>query len=579
MVGSGVVGVWALAWLTRIPPLPDCEEITRFSSYNDRLICAQTQMQSASARDLVQAVELTADWGESHPLYEEARPVLLEASQRLLKRATEEMHAGNLSGAIDLAQKIPLNTPLRDAAQAAIWDWQKDWDAGKQVESTVRQAIDGRNWPQAIDTLQQLKGLTSDYWLSQRYTDLQRTIDREQTAWTQLEQARALAATGNPDNLGQALVLAQQVSLNSDAWAEAKQDLDRWSQNLLLYSFQRWEVGDLDGAIAAVQKVPPDPKLAPEARDLIQFSHGIRLAEKAQDSPPSYLQLFRLMEAIRAVDHIEPGSPFYEQAQTSLQEWRAQLSDLQKLQFAYAVAGLRQPWAYRYAMDVAWRIDLQRPRRLQAQTLIAHWVSEIERIEDRPFLLRAERLAQRASIPALQAAIAEAQQISLGRALRLEAQTRIAAWRNQIEVIQDQPILNEANALASDGKLKEAIEVAQRIEADRALYDQAQVMVQDWTHTLQIREDGPILARARDRAYGGYLSEAIAIASQIGPGRALYSEAQRDITLWVAERNYIWSLQDSAEDSTSEGEGSDRDTPSTAESSDNVGERRSDPVP
>lgn len=86
MVGSGVVGIWALAWLTRIPPLPDCQEINRFSSDNERLICAETQMQSASAQELANAIELTAGWPEAHPLYQDAFPILTTASQRLLQR-------------------------------------------------------------------------------------------------------------------------------------------------------------------------------------------------------------------------------------------------------------------------------------------------------------------------------------------------------------------------------------------------------------------------------------------------------------------------------------------------------------
>jgi hypothetical protein len=554
MVGSGVVGIWALAWLTRIPPLPDCQEISRFSSDSERLICAETQMQSASAQELANAIELTAGWPEDHPLYEDAFPILKTASQRLLEKATQATHQGDLAAAVQWAQQIPLETPLRQDAQTAIWNWQQEWKAGDAIAAGVEQQITARNWAEATKTLQDLKTLESDYWLSIRFGELQQAIAREQRAWSQIEQARTLVATEDPKALGEALLLAQQVDLNSHAWREAKTEIDRWSHNLLLYSFQRWEVGDVDGAVAAVQKVPPDPSLAPEARDLIQFSHGQKLAKKAAGFQPSYWQLFYLMEAIQAVASISPNSSFYEAAQVSMAEWQAELADVQTLQFANTVSGFRQAWSFNYATRLAEAIAMERPRRSQAQTLIAHWRGEIEHIEDRPYVLRARRLAQKGTIAALQQAIGEAQQVILGRALRIEAQTLIAEWFNQIEVIEDQPFLNEANALASDGKLKAAIAAAGQVQPERALHDQAQTMIKDWTQTIQIAEDRPILDEATTRAYGGELTNAIVIASQIAPGRALYNEAQNAIAIWESEREYIWSL---GAEETDEGQADD----------------------
>jgi hypothetical protein len=67
-------------------------------------------------------------------------------------------------------------------------------------------------------------------------------------------------------------------------------------------------------------------------------------------------------------------------------------------------------------------------------------------------------------------------------------------------------------------------------------------LILDWTTTIQIAEDKPILDEAKDLAYVGSLSAAINMASQIAPGRALYDEAQRAIALWKAEREYIWSI-------------------------------------
>ena len=286
MVGSGVMGLWAMAWLTRIPPLPNCDDVTATSADGDRLLCAQTALRAGSAKNLIQAVQLTANFSETHPFYVETQPVLVESSERLFKKATGKMHEGDLTTAADWAGQIPLNTPLREQAQAEIWNWRQEWKQGQEIENSIEQAIAARDWAAADNGLQQLKLLSSDYWLGQRHGELLQAKQREATAWTQIEQARGLANTGEPENIGQALIIAQRINLTSQAWNEAQDDIDRWSQNLLLYSFQRWELGDVKGAIAAVQKVPPDPQLAPEAQDLIQYSHANRLADQAQQETP-----------------------------------------------------------------------------------------------------------------------------------------------------------------------------------------------------------------------------------------------------------------------------------------------------
>lgn len=575
MVGSGFLGIWAIAWLTRIPPLPDCEEVTASSVANNRLICAQANLHIGKARELTEAIQLTADWSQSHTLYPEADAVLQEASLRLLKKASQEMHQGNLDTATHWASQIPLDTPLRQQAQADIWAWQQEWKQGQRLADTIKQAIRDQDWTTAENTLQQLKLLTSDYWLRQRHSELQQAQQREQTAWAQMARARSLATTGEADKLGQALRLVQKVDLTSQAWAAAQEEIDGWSQTVLLYAFQQWERGNVAGAIEAAQTVPPDPTLVPEAQDLIQFSHAKQLGDRAQQQQqPDFMQLMYLMEAVRAVEQIERVSPVYEAAQEFLQAWQAQLTDLRTLQFANVMAGLRQPWAYRYATALAWDVEPDRPRRLQAQTLIAHWEDEIERVEDRPYLVQARALAQKSTIPAFQAAISAARQVTLGRALRIEAQTLIAEWAKRIEVIQDQPILQQATTLAAAGEFQAAIEVAQGIGRDRALHSEASTMVEGWTRTLQIQEDRPIFEEAKGLAYQGSLTRAINLASQIAPDRALYSEVQTAISLWEAERAYIWRQRAAAEAARSRAQES---AVTPEEDSDTVG--TPDPLP
>ncbi|MCG8364533.1 MAG: hypothetical protein MJA27_14540 [Pseudanabaenales cyanobacterium] len=542
LTGSSCVGFWATAWLTRIPPLPNCEEISTYSADSDRLYCAKTLAETKAADHLTAAIALAAPWPETHPLYAESQPLLASWSKALLDVARKHVHKGQLAVAVGLAEQIPETSPTYSDAQASIQGWQAEWERGQAIQAHVQQSIQSRDWRQAREALQGLKQLYTDYWLQHQFRRLQQQIRIEQQAWSQLEQARELAYFGQPEGLGAAIALARQINLQSRAWVEAKDEIDGWSHDLLFYSFKRWELGDLDGAISAVQQVPADPTLAPEAQDLIQFSHAQRLASSVSNWRPSLEQIFYLLEAITATQQIPARSPFYQSAQTNLQNWREQLKDLIHLQLATLVAGLGRQSTYQLAIQQAQLISPDRPQRTQAQTLVAHWRKEIQRLQDWPYLRRADQLAAVGTIPALQAAIAEARKVELGRALRIEGQTRIWAWINQIQVIEDQPILNQANRLASQGKLRQAIETADKIQSDRALYATAQTSIKDWIRRIQIVEDSPILRDAEELAAEGSLTAAIAVAAQIAPGRALYAEAQTAIAIWEAEREYIWSI-------------------------------------
>ena len=213
-----------------------------------------------------------------------------------------------------------------------------------------------------------------------------------------------------------------------------------------------------------------------------------------------------------------------------------------QLQAASSLAELGQKATYRLAIAKAEEITPERPQRLQAQTLISHWRKEIQRIEDRPILDEAVQIATKGGKVNLRRAIAQAQKVEQGRALRIEGQTYIAEWQDRIEIIEDQPIIDRAQKLASRGKLREAIAQAEKVAKDRALYKPAQAAISKWTTEAETIEDRPILIRAESLAAIGHFSAAIDVAYQIAPGRALYGEARTSIAIWEDERAYIWSL-------------------------------------
>lgn len=192
-------------------------------------------------------------------------------------------------------------------------------------------------------------------------------------------------------------------------------------------------------------------------------------------------------------------------------------------------------------------VEVDQPRRSEAQTLVAHWRNQVETLADRHFLAQARHLALAGTLDSLRTAIALASKIDLGRALRVDAQTLIAEWQAQTERIQDQPILNRARNLARQGQLQAAIDQAARIDSDRVLYSEAQAAIDRWVRDIQTSQDRPLLEEAIALANQGNLSEAIALAGQIGYDRALYYEAQDYISRWISERAAIEAARSAPE--------------------------------
>jgi len=540
IVLSAGMGAAALMWLTTLPPLPDCGKMSPIAADSERLYCAQEAIRSGDLPQLVAGLQLVGQWSDDHPLYGEAQKLMASWSKAILAIANDKINHNDLPGAVETASHIPPNSPIYEEAQAAIAHWQEQWQQGETLYKMAQEALQNQYWDKAAEQVPALAQLENPYW-QQRANQLTSQILSEKQARTQLVEARNLAKRQNSEALGEAIALAQQIDPSSHAWAEAKTELTQWSQALLKTGIQQWQQGNLEGAIALVQQTPPDPTLSPDASDLVQFSHAQRLAGWSEAQwQPSFKQIWGLMQALSTVNQIEPDSQLYRQSQTEREAWQSQLDDLIQLQFANLSASLGQRFSLESAIRQAELIGADRPRRVQAQTLVAHWRQEIERVEDRPYLRRARELAEPGTIPALKAAIAQASVIQLNRALRGEAQAAIATWNSRIETIEDQPFLDEARALASQGKRREAIASAEKIRSGRALYEEAQTAIRNWRTEIEIAEDRPILNEAYKLAEQGSLSAAIDVASQIGRGRALYSEARSAIAQWRIEREIVW---------------------------------------
>ncbi|MEO1146630.1 MAG: hypothetical protein AAFY26_13680 [Cyanobacteria bacterium J06638_22] len=549
---SGGLGLLSLIWLTTLPPMPRCERVSALSPNTEQLYCVREVARSGQVADLKAAVELVQAWTPNHPLYAESQQGLTQWSRMLLEIARQRYQESDLKGALEVAGIVPESSSLYEEAQVAIAGWQDEWQQGEDIYNKAQEALADQAWHIASEQLRALGQLKAPYWREHRMAMLTNQIFAERSAWGALQEARRLARTKNAENLVAALTQLDTIDPQTHAWDAAKAERQEWSTALAEIALQRWQGGQTEEAIALAQLIPTSDTLDAEGQNLVRYSHAQQLAQNSQAEQwePAPAHLWQLREAIAALEGIPQDSLFYASAQERLTGWQTQLADAQHLQLANAIASLGQRPALELAIHQAAQVDSERPRRQQAQTLIAHWTQQIERLQDMPLLTLARQQAEGGSIADLRTAIALALRIEANGILHSNAQDDIGAWSDEIERIEDQPILNQAQQYAEDGNLQRAIQEARAIEQGRSLYAEARQQIDTWQATIdraRIAEDREILDEATALASQDSLTRAIDLAAQIGSDRPLYGEARSAIAQWEAEREMIWEMWEAQE--------------------------------
>jgi len=485
---SGVAAA-AFLWLMALPPAPECDKLSPLSPDIDRLSCAELAVQSGELKDLLAGLTLLETWTPDRPLYREAQRLRDDWSEDLLYRARRAMGEGNMDAARRLVQQIPASSTSYAEGQEIVAQWDNLWKKGEAIAAEIQTALKNQEWGAASLAIRELEKLPHPYWRSQQSVTFSQRVWQERRARKLQQDALKQAQSGQPEDLAKALELASQMHDNTFARQDLQPLLNQWSTVLLTTGQQRWQAGKLEEAIALANQAKANPALASEADHLIRLSEARKLAFASGSTwevRPD--DVFQLEEAIAAAQTIPSDSRFYAQAQNSLTSWRQQVDDLKRLQMAQLMAQLGTIETYRAAIAQAETIPPQRTRRRQAQTLVAHWRREIERIEDGHILVNARTLAKPGGIPALREAIAEAAQIPLGRALRGEAQGLIYEWTATIQKIEDEPFLNLARTQARQGNLQQAIRTASVIQSGRFLYPSAQASIRQWQAQIQQAE-------------------------------------------------------------------------------------------
>ncbi len=543
LLGFGTMGTGALLWLLVTPPPPNCEEISPLSDDGDRLYCADAVAKSGDLEEVQAAFNLVESWPEDHPLQPQAQQMMQQWARLLVVIADQKIDQGNLQGALDLISIVPESSPAYSKVEKAITKWKNDWDKGQQLYNKAQESLKKQEWSQAFSFIQGLAKLNNAHWREKRFNELVDRMSIEKQGYERLKEARAMAKKDTPTQLEEAIQLAYKVDSKLYVSTVAREEVKNWSQRLIELAREKLKQRNLDGVLDIAQRVPKYSPLYQNAQDIILLGRVQNVVSTQASGKPVIQQILVLLEGKSALEQSSIEAPLYEDAQIQPEELEGQIRDFMDLQLSTTMAKLGHPFALQLAINQAQMIQSDRPRRVHAQTLVAHWRKEIQRIEDRPYIILARKLAESEDVDGFRAAVAQATQVNLGRPLRVEAQTLVAEWTKRIQIIEDQPLLTEALALAEAGKLSAAIDKASEIGKGRALYGEARENIDEWVTTIQIAEDRPILNRAYSLASKGSLSAAIKEASKIRYGRALYYEAQNVIARWAAERDAYWAAQ------------------------------------
>ncbi|MEM1291786.1 MAG: chromosome segregation ATPase [Cyanobacteria bacterium P01_H01_bin.162] len=567
---GGVAGASAVS-LLRIPNLPNCRAIFwPLASAATRLQCADAYADQGSVDSLLAAISLVEALPADHPLRSDINDRVELWADEVLHIADQTFNQGELDSAIAIAEKIPDNTAAAQQVSDRLRRWRAIWE---QAESIFRKAEDhlrASQFREAFSAAIQLRSVDNEFWANQRYDELTSLISRTREEVNLLANAERIADRGTVDDILEALQQVAAIEPESYVYAEAQTVLKDLSNDLLDLAEAALANQDGPEALRILGKIPPEARLEQEVADFRTLADAYELTWGGTTAGYE--------AAIVRLQSLGSDRPLYAKAQALRREWQWELEGVAQLNWAQQVARSGTVESLRAAIVEAEEVAPDNPRWDQAQTQIAEWRRGIALIEDQPFIDRAKLAALGGDRASLQGAIAEVGQVPDSSALYGEAQDLIADWRWQIQRLDNQPMLTQAQQLADNGQLSQAVAVASQIPPNQALYDEAQTAIASWQdqqsgrqsyqQALLVADSGTVgaLAQAIELALGvpdsssdwtlarqaanqwswdllrvaestaaRNLDEAIAIASQIPPRTDAYAEAQLRIRDWQGQ--------------------------------------------
>lgn len=542
----GTVGFAATSILLSSPKNPNCSNLyLPFSSATNRIYCAQFKAESKSVEGLLEAIALLTKLSDNHPLKDDISRYINEWGNEIIVLAEAEFQEGKLDKAIEIVEKIPAKAKLDSVIQEKKDSWKAIWKQGEEIQLEVEKQLRLGNWSMAFGMAIKFLNIPNQYFQTTKYQEVVNTINLAREENKKLDGAYAALKRRGVDNLLEAIKIAQAIPSSSYSYDQATKIIEDAKKEILDYAQEYISDKKWDSLNALAAKIPPTIDLKKYAEDWsILASGGIN----ANLGTVEGLNL-----AIASVSNIDTSSQVYGEAKQLIELWQVQKMDLTYLVDAKNLAQPGDINSLNQAIAKAKLVNYQNPLYNEAQREIKTWQRQIERIEDQPYLDKAKQLAQQNNIAGWQEAINQASLISGDRALYSEAQGLINDWKNKIERIEDQPFLDQAMAYSNDGNFQAAIDAANQIRSGRVLYREAQDQIRDWRRQIRAQNNlNQAYAIAKENTPESLL-RAINLARKVPSSANVRGESRIAINRWseqllsIARSLANYSLQSSLE--------------------------------
>ncbi len=552
----GGTGISSYLLLIAVPPTPDCRGIGAIASDSERLYCAQIGADTRELPKLIAAVNLVKGWTDSQPLYGESQRLLKNWSEDLFKIATKQLNGGDMEKAITTLKIIPPSSPNYAKTQELLAKWSAQSQDSGNINAKFEAAMKLGDWNAAFGMLQQVQRMKGTYWNTHKHQQMSVKLVREQDGWDKLQTAKnALEGKENngytvgakrpdlatkkdpkiaevplptrPEPIVKAMEIANQIDPKTYVYHQGQELRNAWSKQLVHLAIEKYKAQSFNEATDIAGKVPKDVSVYPEAQDWVKLNQATVAGGKQN--------LLSLVDAIAQVKKIPKTSSIYPLAHSKQANWQVLLKQQTQLQWAKTIGQFQQPALLGIAINTAKQIPATSAAGKAIQPEIANWHRQIQMVDNRATLAKAQHLvATGTSLANLKTAVSLVSKIAKDVPMGEEATAAASEWNVRIQTIEDRPILDNALAIAERGNLTQAIAVADRITPGRALYPTAQASVRQWYRELQDIADRQTLNRAIGTYRRGNISEAIQVASTIGRRSSSYGEASGYMSNWRA---------------------------------------------
>ena len=583
---SGGLSLTAFSSLLMLPKATNCPRIFwPIASASMRLYCAQLDADRGNVEGLLRAVELVEALPLDHPLRPEINRNVEDWAEEILNLAEKDVQAGRLAQAIQVARKIPTHSKAHEKVELKIERWQAIWQKGNESLAEIDNQLRKSNWDYAFRTAIGILNINNQYWSTVEYAKAIKKIQLAHEQSNQLNAAFATEKEGGLKNWLASLDQAAEIPKDSYSYQDAADLIQKNKAQIISYVYDLIEGQNWKKLQTVVEQVGARPLLKQNVAKWQVFLNAVSNTES--DTPEGF------QNAAITLGQISEKDPLYNKAESLIERWNLESKDLVYINKASELAKLGSINDYHAAIAQVEQIAPNNPRASQAGHLRDKWQAAIEVIEDQPIIDRAEAIVQeRQDIISFHEAITQARAIGSDRALYKQAQNKIYKWQVEIEKIEDQPFLNQANSLADAKDYSRAIDTASRINSGRPLYEETQGKIRRWRREIRARNDldsamnigaskttetliraieivkdipssteaigearnalniwsGQLLNIARDRADVGAYREAIRIARLIPSESNVYSAAQTEIENW---QKSLQPIPDPSNDSSS----------------------------